>query len=389
MEHSVFSSFNLAIVSIFLFASVTLTSTYYMIKFFKIRQNKKKYNFAYDLGRYDEPKLFFFVVLTITSILDIPLYVACAAVGGPKNCAWDGVLYITTYSMHLIAVSGYAVCIIAPAILWSDIINQKDGKLWFTESPLDSTKIIFRILSIVYFISDFFNAISSAYNVIDEIIEPVLIFLICVGCFWCGIRLQKYVMKVQLGFEKEISFLVRLNITMLIIVISYLLRGVFVLGLALPQPYRRTLACKYGAWLLLTRWIPHIFCSFCLINLMRYSSAEILLNQMNGSKGNISAAVDNQVGYLDHRESDVPNDEIYTNNRMNSSNDSSTHSVFNFFHQTKQYYSQHLENRQSKVNDTTQPMPEMLSPMLGYNNGYERTTSADSNNISEFSFDGI
>ncbi len=282
----------IAIVSILLYSLLAAVSAYYFLKFRHILKMKSSMPHC-DFGRYDEPKILFFLVLCISATLDIPMYVGCLAEGGPKDCEWDSVTYPIFWSMHLLALCGYLFSIVTPPVLWSDIINQKDGKLWFSKYPMDGTKWFFQIslflfwflmvmtvvLVILFYRVNDHNKFtkSNVRNAISSILEPTLTFMISAGCLYCGLRLQLYVMKVRLEGAKEIRFLFHLNVTLLIILATYLSRSLMVLRLFvwMSEPYREAFKCSYFVWILVTRWLPYIFCSFCLINEMRFTGTQI------------------------------------------------------------------------------------------------------------------
>ncbi len=282
----------IASVSVLLYAALAITSAYYYLKFRHIIKMKNS-NPHCDYGRYDEPKIIFFLVLLICATLDLPMYIGCLAEGGPTDCEWDSVTYPIFWSMHLLALCGYAFSIVTPPVLWSDIINQKDGKLWFSAYPMDGTKWFFQIalfcfwsvmsitvllVILFYHVSDHKKFTqSSVLNAVSSIMEPALTFLISAGCLYCGVRLQQYVMRVKLEGAKEIRFLFHLNVTLLIILATYLSRSLMVLRLFswMSPAYTRAFSCSYFVWMLVTRWLPYIFCSFCLINEMRFTGAQI------------------------------------------------------------------------------------------------------------------
>jgi hypothetical protein len=95
-----------------------------------------------------------------------------------------------------------------------------------------------------------------------------------------------YVRQVKLGLRTEIRFLVHMNITMAVITSTYLARGVLILQLVafLPESFRSRLKTSYFVWLLCIRWLPYIFCSFCLIAMMRASGEEVAQRGAQRSK---------------------------------------------------------------------------------------------------------
>ncbi len=289
-----------AIVSIFLYAALAVTSAFYFIKFRQIKINKLSQKTTDNNGRYDEPKILFFLVLCISAVLDIPAFIGCLSIGSPRDCEWDGVSYRVFWCFHLIALCGYAFAIVTPPVLWSDIINQKDGKLWFSSFPMDYTKRFFHVMLLLYFAMECMNIISvilffksgssfretNLYYTLSMYIEACIILSICLGCLVCGMRLQYYVKTVKLHSAMELKFLFRLNVTLLIVLGCYLTRSLFIVSLAstAPQPYVDAFAASYFAFMLCTRWLPYILCSFCLIHEMRYSGAEIAARNVQTAK---------------------------------------------------------------------------------------------------------
>ncbi len=281
--------------SAFFYASLALIAAGYYLKFRRIQLESPSKDTYYHskFGRYDTPKVSFFLVLMISASMDVPLYIGCLVQGGPHDCEWDDLSYAVSWFLHLIAVCGYAYTIMIPCILWNDIIMNKDGKLFNSQFKADHTKRFFQIASMLYVINTAVNAINAmiSYRVHDHnhytekdniadvltFFEPLLIFGITVGCFWCGLRLQSYVMRAKLGWKTELKFLLHLNIPMLVIMCTYLARAIFVLRLVLFMPgwYRHSLTCSYLVWIIVTRWLPYIFCSIVLVLMMRFSGAEV------------------------------------------------------------------------------------------------------------------
>ena len=242
-------------------------------------------------GRYGTPKVVFFVVLCISAILDIPLFVGCIVQGGPTDCEWNSPSYIVFWLFHLVATCGYIYAIITPPILWSDIIQQRDGNLWNSAYPADSTKIFFRVVYVLFCLNEFITLVgstmyqnpdnqaaytkSNSLGAITDCFTPVITTVVTVGCLWSGIVLQRHVVSVGLRGSTQFRIFVRLNITMFIIIVTYIMRSLLVLTLFedMPHEYVRffhPMRKNFFLWLLWTRWLPCIFCSFCLMNEMRF-----------------------------------------------------------------------------------------------------------------------
>jgi hypothetical protein len=281
----------LAATSIVLYSIVALLSGYFFWQLKRKANSYSRIGGSSEIGRFDPPKRNFFFVLCISAILDLPIYFGCLANGGPKDCEWDDVSYPIFWCFHLVALCGYTFSVVTPPVLWIDIINHKDGLLFTSSFEVTYTKRFFQFAVVAFsiimliniiLVSLFFNvsdpqdfASSNMLNATGTFLEPIFIFLVTCGCLWSGIKLQLYVRKVKLDSAKELRFLFHLNITMSIIVLTYLTRGIFVLRLfyGMPDWYVNKLGCSYVAWLVYTRWLPYIFLSLCLINEMRISGS--------------------------------------------------------------------------------------------------------------------
>lgn len=292
----------LAAASIFLYSIIAALSGYY---FWHLTQahRKRRLGVPAEVGRFDPPKILFFQVLFVSAILDLPMYFGCIAMGGPTDCEWDGVSYPIFWCLHLIALIGYTFSVVTPPVLWIDIMYNKDGLLWNSRFPVDRTKRCFQAAVVAFsalmfvsiiLVTLYFNvndpeqfSSSNLLNATGVFLEPVSILFITVLCLSSGIQLQLYVRKVKLDSAKEMKFLFHLNVTMSIIVLTYLTRGLFVLRLfyAMPEGYENATRCSYFQWLMYTRWLPYIFCSLCLINEMRVSVGGSAADGQRGAGG--------------------------------------------------------------------------------------------------------
>ena len=299
----------ITIVNFFLYLSVTVVSGYFFFKFRAEVEKKKSLPYTDMFGRFDRPKMVFFLVLCISSIMDTPLNLSCIILGSPRDCEWNGLSYPFLWSLHLMSLNGYAYTVMTPLILWSDIINNKDGKLFFSTYPVDCTKRFFQCLMLLYFISTaliliwliiFFDINNesnfglSIFAAFNDCFESFIICLITSGCLWCGLRLQLYIIDVQFGSTVQVEILTKLNITMSIIVICYLARALLVLRLftLMPWDYKVALRTSYFLWLIGTRWMPYIACSFFLMTSMSQSGAELAQRTMATSDRYSQESVD-------------------------------------------------------------------------------------------------
>jgi len=229
----------LASISICLYSLLALLCGYCGVQFWDFRENKL------IEGRYIAPKFQFFVILFVSAMLDIPLYVGCLSKHGAKECMWNDEFYIASQQLHLVATCGYLYAIIIPAVLWSDVIHLKDGYFWNSSYLIDSTKLFFRVMFVLFCLNELTSIIGSiifqrpsdtdaytgshSFGEISQLISPILLSLITIGCLWSGIRLQRYVINVQLGNLTLIRILMHLNFTMFLIVATYGLRALLVL----------------------------------------------------------------------------------------------------------------------------------------------------------------
>lgn len=249
-------------------------------------------------GRYIDHKLLFFGVLTASSALDIPIWLGCVALGGPKDCAWPGASFPVFWAFHLVSLIGYAVCITVPPLLWDDILNYREGKMLFSEWPKDRTRTIFCVCIVLYVIAEIITVTTIILyyktsdpnsfrrgkhkwvSTIGVSIEPVLILVLAGWCLFCGVKLQLHVMSIGLAGDTQRRLLVQLNIVLTAVVLSYLTRAVLVLSLAYDAPtvLKHAVSKQFFPWTLATRWLPHIICSMCLWVVMSRSSKATGMN---------------------------------------------------------------------------------------------------------------
>jgi hypothetical protein len=279
----------IASISLILFIFLSLLSLYHAIEFWDFRLNKLKE------VKYASPRFVFFVVLGISAALELPRYIGCINLKGPYFCYWVGYnhSFDITYEFHLVALCGYTYSIITTSILWSDTVQGKDGKFWFSSSPLDFTKIFFRVAYVLYCFTNAVMIIMNAnyifqnddetddgYSSMSYFVSPIFLFLIATGCFCTGIRLQLYVIQVKLGGPTQFTALMRVNIIMALVVSSYFLRALLLLSYwdKIPDSYVTSFqyfSQNYPIWMPLTQWFPFIICSTCLIYVMKLKKRTI------------------------------------------------------------------------------------------------------------------
>ncbi len=337
-----------ALISLLLYSSLALVAGRYYLKFVRLRITRSSHSSPQQSKvLYDGPKEWFFLVLTITALIDIPLPIGCLYEGGPQDCEWDNLSYPIGWYLHMIAIVGYAYTIMVPCILWNDIMTGGNGYLFptsftscFSSLSLITTssshttspsplKIFLRILMIGYIFNTVSDVISGIitfrvhnhsyystnieYN-ISVIIEVILICCITIACFISGMRLHAFVIKQeQLLYPKQTTLaslpvttssamglgsifatrkveerpkaattvkahriMLYLNLPMAVIMITYMIRGVFELRLVswMPPAYIDTFRCSFIIWTFVAKWLPYGCCSFVLIWIMRMSGTE-------------------------------------------------------------------------------------------------------------------
>lgn len=288
-----------ATISIVLYGSLLVVALFYYYKF--VNHEKDDVRAAYtNIGKYDHAKKLFFGLLAISTALEIPNYLDCLARGGAVDCEWKGADHLIFWFFHLFALCGYAYCVIIPCVLWSDMINKKDGRLFFSVFVYDGIKRYFQVLLLLYLINSMIYMLLSLayYDRSDSgryfrdapmyqvlaLSESILIILISIGCLYCGIQLERHVHLrkfATLTPEVEKRFLFILNVILGIIVISFCVRGALVFRFApgLPKSYREHIS--YGLHTLLARWIPTVLCQSLLILIMKSSGKEVVTRNSN------------------------------------------------------------------------------------------------------------
>ena len=59
------------------------------------------------------------------------------------------------------ATCGYLYAIITPAVLWSDVVHLKDGHFWNSSYPIDSTKLFFRVMFVLFCLNELTSIVGS------------------------------------------------------------------------------------------------------------------------------------------------------------------------------------------------------------------------------------
>lgn len=279
---------SVAAVSIFLYGFLFSSSFYFFVKLL-LKPKTTSYSVAttFEMQMDDSRKLFF-AIISFSALFDMPVYVGCIAYNGPSDCEWDGALYKSFWMLHLFAVGGYAMALGIPLYLWSEVVNGRDGKIWnsrfkpdFTRKYLYGATALYMAIQILIIISvgAFYNTEKKQYDeyielkTVTSVAESICITLISAGWCWCGIRLQLRVRRVQFRPEAERKILFIVTMIMSAITLSFFTRAVFVLSLIHENEdgYRIP---SFTLWVLGTRWLPYIMCSFMLIYIMRRSEGQ-------------------------------------------------------------------------------------------------------------------
>ena len=71
------TALEISLISLFLYLSLVAVCLYFARKFYIIKKTFMNQN--------DVTKMWFFVILTISALLDVPLFLACACLGGPEG----------------------------------------------------------------------------------------------------------------------------------------------------------------------------------------------------------------------------------------------------------------------------------------------------------------
>jgi protein-S-isoprenylcysteine O-methyltransferase Ste14 len=297
-----------SILSLILYSTVGILSAYFYYKFVKINRATQDVKTSSPLaagtvGRFDQAKQYFFLILCVSSFLELPAWVGCLATNGPPSCIWYSPSYLIFWFLHLIALAGFITCIVIPCVLWSDMINKKDGKIFFSNYPYDFIKHYFRLSLIIFYINVALNILVTAcyYRLSNRtyyytaptylftsLVEAIFSLLISIGCAYCGLKLQSYVIQAKLRHAVELKFLFSLNVILIIIVLSLLGRAILIFGLSVVAPKSFEDGISYTVYVFVSRWLPDVFCQLSLIYIMRHSSDEILKKNF-ANTGNQSA----------------------------------------------------------------------------------------------------
>jgi hypothetical protein len=281
----------MALLSGVLYASLAITAGYY---YWKLRQpsvnsDGKPATASVSRTQMTKSKLTFFSVLLISATFDVPLYIGCLAMQGPLDCEWNTVSYTLCWVLHLLALVGYAITMGIPLFLWSDIHYGRDGNLFSRKYP-DFSKLFLHLSIACYFILQIMTSLtvlitadnpskykSSMVRKVASLAEPMVIFVIAAIWLWSGVRLQVYIVNVCFRPADERKILFTINVVLFTILCSYLLRAIMVVSLYTDYHTHTLhfLNYSYIGWVIGTRWIPYIMCSYLLIFLMKRSVSTV------------------------------------------------------------------------------------------------------------------
>lgn len=253
-----------------------------------------------SIGRFDDSKRIFFLVMTISAFLDMPLYAGCGLNHGPEDCEWDSLSYTFLFILHLFALCGYFVCLGIPLFLWTSLISRRENSPFLhfdTKLFLYISIVCYFLIQMVRVVTLFFDSrLSTTFqnNVILAVtscLEPAFIVIISAIWLWCGLKLQMYVVRVCFRPDAERRILFAVNSVMFTVLICFLVRAILVLSLFLDfigLDATDFMLSSYTAWIIGTRWMPYVFCSYLLIFIMKRS----VESTPNHSKESIDKAAD-------------------------------------------------------------------------------------------------
>lgn len=272
--------------SVFMYLALGCTSIYYFLSFNarKFRAKSNEVNLSRSGAQRqqyaDSTKQIFFAVLTASSLLDVPFYVACLF-ANKDDCLWFNTAHTIVWSLHLLALIGYGFTLGIPLYLVSEIINGRDGRLFANVFQYDSLKMFWYFSIFLYFAlqittivaigitgrEDFSNKL---YYSLTAYIESAVITSIALVWLLMGLRLRQRLMRIQFSPEIHKKILNQVIVVLFCTTISFIVRAI----LLVCSNYDMIQVggdFPYILWALLTRWLPYIVCSFLMINVLRRS----------------------------------------------------------------------------------------------------------------------
>lgn len=260
---------------------------YGFIACFSADQFIAHYRFGNGSKMSDCRKLFF-GILSVSATLDIPVWLLCIGYMGPSTCVMESVFYKIFQCFHMLALCGYATCLGITTILWSDILTENEDKPIIDFKTPDTRRKFFYALFLLYFLNEFTVIISillwmdpddpnkfledNEVYLFSDFTEPILILVLAGACFYTGVKLQQYVVSVQLGTRLQREFLLQLNVVLFLVTSCYLLRAVFIFTMFYDFGSREIKGISLAVWILCTRWLPNVGSSLCLFVFMSRSS---------------------------------------------------------------------------------------------------------------------
>ena len=226
----------------------------------------------------------FFGALSVSAVLDIPVWLLCIGYMGPSTCVMETVFYKLFQCFHMLALCGYAFCLGITTILWSDILTENEDKPILDFQTPDTRRKLFYGLFLLYLLNELTVIISivvwmdpndpNSFLESNEVYrfsdysEPFLICLFAGGCLYTGLKLQQYVVSVRLGTRLQREFLVQLNVVLFLVTSCYLLRAVFIFTMFYDFGSDDISGISFAVWTLCTRWLPNVGSSLCLFVFM-------------------------------------------------------------------------------------------------------------------------
>jgi hypothetical protein len=272
-------------IALYALLSITSFSLYDGVRRRKARQGSDEYYNFSPVSKYDDVRLLFFRILGFSALMDIPLYAACLGrdMSDSSICVWNTFGFRIVWTLHLIALCGYFLCLGIPLVLWSSILKGSDVNLLVrplfalnrSSNYLYATFFTYVVLICVevgfVFNGDAINEDPSSRMKGARCAESV--FYSFVACAWLvyGIRLRYHIPILQ-DRDNDLRQLLRVtNVLMLVVCISYVARAGFIMFLMVSrkEKFRNN---NFLLWIAATRWMPYIVCPGLLMAIMNFTS---------------------------------------------------------------------------------------------------------------------
>jgi hypothetical protein len=256
---------------------------YGFVASFSADQYIKYYRFG-NGSKISNCRRLFFGVLSVSALLDLPVWFLCIGYMGPSTCVMETVFFKVFQCFHMLALCGYAFCLGITTILWSDILTENEDKPIIDFKNPDIGRKLFYSFFLLYFLNEFtvilsiclwmdekdpnkFLESNEVYQ-FSDFTEPFLICVLAGGCLFTGVRLQRYVLSVRLGTRLQREFLVQLNGVLFLVTACYLARAILIFTLFYDFGSDDLSGISFAVWTLCTRWMPNVGSSLCLFVFM-------------------------------------------------------------------------------------------------------------------------